>query len=105
ALVVLLTLAIGWALALGRSASCNCFGAADNRPIGPQSLVRNGLLLLLAAFAFAFSAADPWTTVLTPMAILLVLLTGAVFVLVLYLVSTVDLALVAAMLVEKGSDK
>jgi len=105
ALLLLLTLAVGWALALGRSASCNCFGAADNRPIGLQSLVRNGILLTLAVFAFAFNAADPWTAVLTPMATLLVFLTAAVFVLLLYIVSTVDLALMATMLDVRGSDK
>jgi uncharacterized membrane protein YphA (DoxX/SURF4 family) len=38
-------------LAVGRRPPCACFGAWSNRPIGPLSLVRNALLLVLAGIA------------------------------------------------------
>ena len=40
-------------LAQGRRPPCACFGVSSHRPIGPWSLVRNLVLLALAAIAFA----------------------------------------------------
>ena len=39
-------------LARGRRPPCACFGARSRRPIGPWSVVRNLVLLALAAIAF-----------------------------------------------------
>jgi uncharacterized membrane protein YphA (DoxX/SURF4 family) len=39
-------------LARGRRPPCACFGATSRRPIGPWSVVRNLVLLALAAIAF-----------------------------------------------------
>ena len=39
-------------LARGRRPPCACFGASSRRPIGPESLVRNVVLLALALIAF-----------------------------------------------------
>ncbi|MCU1345821.1 MAG: hypothetical protein JWL70_2087 [Acidimicrobiia bacterium] len=38
-------------LAAGRRPPCACFGSRSTRPIGPWSLVRNGVLLVLAVVA------------------------------------------------------
>jgi len=37
-------------LSRGRTPACNCFGAASRQPIGTRTLVRNGVLMALAAF-------------------------------------------------------
>jgi peroxiredoxin len=37
-------------LSRGRTPACNCFGVASRQPIGPRTLVRNGVLMALAAF-------------------------------------------------------
>jgi uncharacterized membrane protein YphA (DoxX/SURF4 family) len=49
-LLALFTAAIAVNLSRGRAPSCNCFGAFSRRPVGPQTLVRNGVLMALAAF-------------------------------------------------------
>ena len=49
-LLVLFTAIIGVNLLRGRKPPCRCFGSADTAPIGWRTLVRNGVLLALAAF-------------------------------------------------------
>jgi hypothetical protein len=49
-LLAVFTGAILLNLLRGRAPACNCFGAASGEPIGPASLVRNGVLMALAAF-------------------------------------------------------
>lgn len=51
--------AMGYQLARGRHPDCHCFGQLHSKPIGPATLVRNGVLLLLAAVV-AFNPAPPW---------------------------------------------
>lgn len=48
-LLAAFTAAIVRLLARGEHPNCSCFGAASSAPIGPATLVRNGLLLALAA--------------------------------------------------------
>jgi peroxiredoxin/uncharacterized membrane protein YphA (DoxX/SURF4 family) len=40
---------IAWNMARGRSPECHCFGQVHSEPIGKPTLVRNGVLALLAA--------------------------------------------------------
>src|SRR5438046_2943717 len=49
-LLAVFTGAILLNLSRGRTPACNCFGVASRRPIGAGTLVRNGVLLTLAAF-------------------------------------------------------
>ena len=51
ALFVAFSLVIARALAAGRRPVCACFGGWSRRPIGPLSLVRNGVLAALALVA------------------------------------------------------
>ena len=44
-------------LARGRTPECNCFGSLSSKPIGPGTLVRNAVLMALAAFV----AAEGWS--------------------------------------------
>ncbi len=50
ALLVLFIVQIGINLAQGRTPDCHCFGQLYSRPIGRETLVRNGILALLALF-------------------------------------------------------
>ncbi|MDQ3944548.1 MAG: hypothetical protein M3357_05230, partial [Actinomycetota bacterium] len=51
ATVAVFTVAVAWRLARGRAVPCPCFGAREGRPVSGTTLVRNGLLLGLAALA------------------------------------------------------
>jgi methylamine dehydrogenase accessory protein MauD len=44
---------IGRAMARGEAPDCHCFGALHSEPAGPRALVRNGVLLAVAAAAIA----------------------------------------------------
>ena len=50
-LLAIFTAAIAGALRSGRSPACHCFGAVAARPIGTDTLVRNGALIVLAVVA------------------------------------------------------
>src|SRR4029077_11264880 len=49
-LLAVFTGAIVLNLSQGRAPACNCFGVASRQPIGARTLVRNGVLIALAAF-------------------------------------------------------
>ena len=49
-LLAVFTAAIVLNLSRGRAPACNCFGVASRAPIGPRTLVRNGVLMALAGF-------------------------------------------------------
>lgn len=51
ALIGVFTVLIGIRLAQGRHPPCACFGRLSGRPIGPGTLVRNGVLIGLAVLA------------------------------------------------------
>ena len=51
ALLVAFTAIVARSLAAGRRPVCACFGAWSSRPIGPTTLVRNAVLLVLAVVA------------------------------------------------------
>ena len=51
ALLAVFTAAIGVNLARGRKPECRCFGQVAAAPIGPKTLVRNAVLLAVAALA------------------------------------------------------
>jgi peroxiredoxin/uncharacterized membrane protein YphA (DoxX/SURF4 family) len=50
ALLLIFTTAISYNLWKGRRPDCNCFGQLHSAPIGKSTLVRNGVLMLLAGF-------------------------------------------------------
>jgi uncharacterized membrane protein YphA (DoxX/SURF4 family)/peroxiredoxin len=50
ALLLIFTTAISYNLWKGRRPDCNCFGQLHSSPIGWSTLVRNGILILLAGF-------------------------------------------------------
>lgn len=52
------TAAVAYQLARGRRPDCNCFGRLRSKPIGPSTLVRNGVLLGLGAFAVVAGRRD-----------------------------------------------
>jgi len=58
ALLVVFTGAVATQLAHGHRPPCNCFGAVHAKPIGPATLVRNGALIVLAAFVVAAGWSD-----------------------------------------------
>jgi uncharacterized membrane protein YphA (DoxX/SURF4 family) len=45
------TVLVGVRLAQGRRPPCACFGRLSRRPLGPGTLVRNGVLIALAVIA------------------------------------------------------
>ncbi len=71
-LLALFTAAVGVKLAQGQAPDCNCFGQTKSKPIGPLTLLRNGLLLALAIglvwLGPAFTASTSWGTVPTMLA-------------------------------------
>ncbi|WP_169813173.1 MauE/DoxX family redox-associated membrane protein [Nocardia jejuensis] len=58
-LLMVFTLAVLRLLRQGKRPVCSCFGAVGATPIGPRTLVRNGLMLALAATVTAASIARP----------------------------------------------
>lgn len=46
-------------LARGRTPDCHCFGQIHSEPIGPSTVVRNGILIVLAGIALLLAPADP----------------------------------------------
>jgi len=50
ALLVVFSCAIGVSLARGRKPDCRCFGQLGAAPVGPRTLARNIVLLLIASF-------------------------------------------------------
>lgn len=50
-LLIAFTALIGAHLAAGRHPPCACFGAWSAKPLGPTHLLRNGVLIALAAVA------------------------------------------------------
>jgi peroxiredoxin len=58
ALLAAFTAAVAAQLARGRRPECNCFGAVRSKPIGPATLVRNGVLLGCAAALVAGGRSD-----------------------------------------------
>jgi thiol-disulfide isomerase/thioredoxin/uncharacterized membrane protein YphA (DoxX/SURF4 family) len=61
ALLLLFTGIIVFNLARGRRPACNCFGQISATPIGPITLIRNGILTALALLALAAGPADAAT--------------------------------------------
>lgn len=59
ALLAAFSIAIAVNLAKGRQPDCNCFGQLGAGPIGRRTLVRNGLLMLLAVAATYDAATTP----------------------------------------------
>src|SRR5438105_2962445 len=53
ALLGLFIVAIAVSLARGRRPDCHCFGQVHSEPVGPATLVRNAVLVGLAAFVIA----------------------------------------------------
>jgi len=64
-LLVLFTAAIALALARGTAPACRCFGQLSAAPVGPGTLVRNGILLAAAAFLTVGGWNDPGPSVVT----------------------------------------
>ena len=58
ALLLLFVAAIATSLARGRAPDCHCFGSLHSEPAGPATLIRNGVLAAVAAFALAGSLAE-----------------------------------------------
>jgi methylamine dehydrogenase accessory protein MauD len=58
ALLTGFTVAIAAQLARGRRPDCNCFGSLQAKPIGPLTLLRNGVLLGTAALVAAVGSRD-----------------------------------------------
>lgn len=50
---------IGYNLSKGRTPDCHCFGQLHSEPAGPMTLIRNGVLALLAALLVGFGWNDP----------------------------------------------
>ena len=46
-------------MAGGKRPDCNCLGQLYSEPIGPSTLVRNGVLLLLSVMVLTRSVHDP----------------------------------------------
>lgn len=71
-MLALFTAAVGIKLAQGLAPDCNCFGQTKSAPIGPRTLARNGLLLVLAialvGFQPAFASPASWGAVPTMLA-------------------------------------
>ncbi|PKV82310.1 peroxiredoxin family protein [Nocardia fluminea] len=59
-LLAAFTAVIARLLLRGEHPSCSCFGAASAAPIGPTTLVRNGLLLALAGLVTVGALRYPW---------------------------------------------
>lgn len=55
-LVLLFILGIANAIRLGRRPDCGCFGALSSEPIGPRTLIRNGVLLVFCGFVVSLGA-------------------------------------------------
>ena len=51
---------IGYNMAQGRAPDCHCFGQIHSEPAGPRTLIRNGLLGLVALFIILFGT-DRWS--------------------------------------------
>ena len=66
ALVLLLTfvLGIGYNLARGRQPDCHCFGQLHSEPAGIPTLIRNGILALLAAFVVTAGYDDAGSSII-----------------------------------------
>ena len=47
----------------GESVACRCFGRHSDRPVGPRTLVRNGILLALSVWIAASGRPEPVPTV------------------------------------------
>lgn len=67
ALLTLFTVVVGRQLAKGRRPDCGCFGAFGPDRIGPSTLLRNGVLMAMAAFvALAALKRSSETTLASP---------------------------------------
>jgi thiol-disulfide isomerase/thioredoxin len=51
-------------LSRGEAVACRCFGRHSDRPVGPRTLVRNGVLLLLSIWIAVSGTPDPVPSVL-----------------------------------------
>ncbi len=51
---------IGYNMAKGRAPDCHCFGQIHSEPAGPRTLIRNGLLGIVALFIILFGT-DRWS--------------------------------------------
>ena len=56
ALLLVFTAAVARTLARGETPACHCFGQLHSRPTGPWTLIRNGVLIVVAGIAVAGSA-------------------------------------------------
>lgn len=68
ALLLVFIGAIAWNLLQGKQPACRCFGQVGAKPVGPSTLVRNGVLAAVAVFLLAADApaariADQFTSV------------------------------------------
>ncbi len=50
---------IAWNLRQGRTPDCHCFGQLHSEPAGPRTILRNGLLALIALFIVMAGWGDP----------------------------------------------
>ena len=82
-LLVVFTGAVLLNLSRGRTPACNCFGSASRKPIGARTIVRNVVLMALAAFVAVAGWNDAgaglldWFTGLSTPVIAAILLGGA----------------------------
>src|SRR4051812_5130951 len=58
-LLCLFIAAISLSLARGRQPDCHCFGQVHSEPVGPATLVRNGVLLAVAVVVIADGTGGP----------------------------------------------
>lgn len=68
ALLLVFTAAIGIALARGKAPDCHCFGQLHSAPAGPATLIRNGVLAVIAGGLAWISAAHPGPKILDVLA-------------------------------------
>ena len=87
-LLVSFTIAIAINLLRGKTPTCHCFGQLDNKPISWKTLVRNLVLLLIAAWLMWYSRVNPgfsilaWTynlSLLEQIGVLSLVLNGVLF--------------------------
>ncbi len=63
-LLTVFSVAVLRLLRRGESVACRCFGRHSERPVGPRTLVRNGILLALSVWIAASGRPEPVPTVL-----------------------------------------
>ena len=64
ALLLAFVAGIAWNLAQGKAPDCHCFGQLHSEPVGPSTLIRNGVLAAIALFVVATGFDDAGASVL-----------------------------------------